>query len=99
MVVIFFPAADATGSTQDRTALPSRCTVHARTGPSAAVLEPGYAAQVAQRPEQRHLVGSVDLRVWPFSSSFMGGLRWLRSRPRRLQKRRHGTIGKACLIL
>src|SRR5713226_6461947 len=93
MVVIFFPAADATGSTQDRTALPSRCTVHA---PHWAIPQPYLTPVTPHRSRSAQSSGissgASTSRVWPFSSSFMGGLRWLPSITAAAANGRHGTI-------
>src|SRR2546427_4902845 len=93
MVVIFLPAAAATGSTQERTALPSRCTVHA---PHWAIPQPYFTPVIPHRSRSAQSSGissgASTSRVWPFSSSFMGGLRWLRSITSAAANGRHGTI-------
>ena len=56
MVVTRLPATLATGVTQARMAVPSRCTVHApHWGDAAAKFCAVQCEIFAQRPEQRHL--------------------------------------------
>jgi hypothetical protein len=55
MVVIFFPEASATGSTQERSALPSTITVHA---PHSAMPQPNLVPVMPKRSRSTHRRGS-----------------------------------------
>src|SRR5882762_11749484 len=51
MVVTFFPATRDSGATQERMALPSRCTVHA---PHSAMPQPNFVPVIANESRNTH---------------------------------------------
>src|SRR5258708_4620373 len=73
MVVIFRPCTAETGSTQERTAAPSRWTVHA---PHWAIPHPNFTPEYPRRSRSTHnrgiSSGASTSRRAPFTSSFMG---------------------------
>src|SRR5690349_8043074 len=68
MVVISFPAAAESGSTHERTALPSTCTVHA---PHCAAPQPNFvpvSSSVSRKTHRSGVVGSTSsVRFCPFT--------------------------------
>jgi len=99
MVVIFFPAADATGSTQDAPPCHPDSTVpRPALGHPAAVLDPGYAAQ-SRRPRAAASRRSVDLAGLAVQLSFNGRPPMARSMTSAAAKTEDTELSKACLIL
>ena len=65
MVVIFFPAIEETGVTQERVAFPSTCTVHA---PHSDMPQPNFVPvmpSVSRKTQSSGMLGLTS-RVWGF---------------------------------